>query len=453
VTDNVPVGSIMQRKRDELLARGIDPARLPPGQYVTDRFPVLHLGPVPEYPTLAGWTLSVDGDGLDAPRTLTWDELRALPVTELTTDIHCVTKWSKLGITWTGVDLADVLGPSRPNVTATALRAWGEHDYSASTTLAELRSRDALVAWAVNGADLTPDHGYPLRLVIPHLYFWKSVKWLRRIEVTSEERPGFWEQHGYHRRGHPDAEERYWGDDLAAPAGSELPRARSGHALGRPLRSLLERALTVSTGSIAADIITLREPCHAALRRCLGLADDGWSATIDCAAAKASWDEWRRGGLAAAADPQLDRAPEATRDLLAELAEELMVRGDVLPGPWEGAQRQGLTDSDEWQAGHRRRQLIFMIERLGDLVLNDDADGLQALADAIANADDTGELTDAPGALRAFAADLALDATITDGARQRLIAAFAGTPFAATAARVNETSSTSHIPPSPGDGA
>jgi len=203
----------MERARDELRARGIDPARLPPGQYVTERFPVLHVGPVPAAPDLASWTLEVGGDAVARPRVLTWDELRELPVVEVTVDVHCVTKWTRLDVTWRGVALADVLAASVPSASAATLLARGEHGYAASMSWPEVRERTALVAFEVDGAPLTAEHGAPARLVVPHLYLWKSVKWLRALELRSDPHAlGFWEEHGYHEHGDPFREERYWGD-------------------------------------------------------------------------------------------------------------------------------------------------------------------------------------------------------------------------------------------------
>jgi DMSO/TMAO reductase YedYZ molybdopterin-dependent catalytic subunit len=203
--------SFMDRKRDELRARGIDPQRLPPGQYVTERFPVLHLGPVPPAPPPGEWTLTIGGDGVEVERTIVWDELTSAAV-HVTVDIHCVTKWSKLDVAWTGRPLLDLLAPSRPRPTARTLLVHGDNGYTASLDWGEVRQRTALVAWQVDGEPLAPEHGHPARLVVPHLYFWKSVKWVRRIELWTEQRAGFWERNGYHAHGDPFREQRYWGD-------------------------------------------------------------------------------------------------------------------------------------------------------------------------------------------------------------------------------------------------
>ncbi|MFP5487699.1 MAG: molybdopterin-dependent oxidoreductase [Acidimicrobiia bacterium] len=206
------IPSFMERKRAELRSRGIDPDRLPPGQYVTDRFPVLHLGPVPSWEP-STWTLEIGGDAV-AACSLTWSDFRDLPVTELVADIHCVTKWSKFDVVWRGVTLDDLLAATHVDPQASTLLAWGEHGYSSNVALDELRDNPCLLAFEVGGAPLEPEHGAPLRLVIPHLYFWKSVKWLRRVELWRDPSlVGFWEQHGYHRHGDPFREQRYWGDD------------------------------------------------------------------------------------------------------------------------------------------------------------------------------------------------------------------------------------------------
>ncbi len=203
----------MERKRAELAGRGTDPDRLPPGQYATDRFPVLHLGAVPDV-DLATWRLTIGGDGVTRPVSFGWDDLADLPVTDVTVDIHCVTKWSKFDVTWRGVALADVLAASGPLDDAATLLAWDGDGYSANLSYPELRTETALIAWAVDGAALEPEHGAPLRLVVPHLYFWKSVKWLRRIELWRDpDVIGFWERNGYHEHGDPFREQRYWGDD------------------------------------------------------------------------------------------------------------------------------------------------------------------------------------------------------------------------------------------------
>jgi len=200
------------RKRKELEARGIDPARLPPGQYLTDRFPVLHVGDVPRYADdLFDWDLRIFGL-VDQPVTLGFDELTALPSVDETFDIHCVTKWSKFDTRWTGVRLWDLLDLAGVRPEATHLVEHAEHGYTTNLPLADVQRGDVLVAWAFAGEPLDPEHGYPVRLVLPHRYFWKSAKWLRGLELTDADRPGFWERNGYHNDGDPFLEQRHWGD-------------------------------------------------------------------------------------------------------------------------------------------------------------------------------------------------------------------------------------------------
>jgi DMSO/TMAO reductase YedYZ molybdopterin-dependent catalytic subunit len=176
-------------------------AALPPGQYLTRDFPVLSAGPTPEVP-LELWHLDV-GD-----RRWSWEEFRALPSESITVDIHCVTAWSKLGTAWEGVSLDTLIeDPPSPYVMA--------HSYGGYTTnlpVEDITDGKAWVAFAYDGAPLEPEHGGPARLLVPHLYFWKSAKWLRAIEFMDTDEPGFWETLGYHNYGDPWREQRYWGD-------------------------------------------------------------------------------------------------------------------------------------------------------------------------------------------------------------------------------------------------
>ncbi|HAS09568.1 MAG TPA: sulfite oxidase-like oxidoreductase [Acidimicrobiaceae bacterium] len=200
------------RNRKQLAARGIDPDRLPPGQYSTDRFPVLHVGDVPRYAEdLSDWDLRLTGL-VSNPTTLSFDELRALPTVEETFDIHCVTKWSKFDTRWTGVRLTTLMELAGVQPEATHLIEHAEFGYTTNLPLADVRRDDVLVAWAFDGEPLEPEHGHPVRLVLPHRYFWKSAKWLRVLEFAAEDRPGFWERNGYHNDGDPFLEQRHWGD-------------------------------------------------------------------------------------------------------------------------------------------------------------------------------------------------------------------------------------------------
>jgi len=188
---------------------GYDPARLPPGQYLTEKWPVLHAGSVPSYPPdLAGWDLRVFGE-VENELTLTWAQLNELPRTEHTQDIHCVTRWSKFDMTFGGVHWRDVEPLVQPKPSARYVIAHSEHGFTANVPIEYLRDERALLATDANGEPLTPDHGYPLRLVIPGKYFWKSAKWLRAIELSASDRPGFWERYGYHNDADPFREERY----------------------------------------------------------------------------------------------------------------------------------------------------------------------------------------------------------------------------------------------------
>ena len=197
------------RNRKALEAKGIDPARLPPGQYATDRFPVLHVGDVPDYGDLSGWDLRIFGR-VEREVTVTWDELLALPTVELTADIHCVTKWSKFDTVWTGVPAAALLDRAGVLPSATTVMAHAEYGYTTNLPLGVVR--EAVVAYRFGGEPLEPDHGYPVRLVAPPLYFWKSAKWLRGLELLDVDRPGFWEQNGYSNEADPFREQRFTGD-------------------------------------------------------------------------------------------------------------------------------------------------------------------------------------------------------------------------------------------------
>ena len=189
---------------------GIDPNRVPPGQYVTERFPVLHAGAVPRVdPTT--WDFRVDGLVAE-PATFTLDEIKAMPSVDKTFDIHCVTKWSKLDTVWHGVEVAALLAQFEIDPAASHVLVSAEHGFTANVPLDDLLRPENLLAWKFDGEDLEPDHGWPLRLVVPHLYFWKSVKWVRGFRLLDHDEPGFWERNGYHMYGDPFREQRYWGD-------------------------------------------------------------------------------------------------------------------------------------------------------------------------------------------------------------------------------------------------
>jgi DMSO/TMAO reductase YedYZ molybdopterin-dependent catalytic subunit len=186
---------------------GYDPARLPPGQYLTEKWPVLHAGSVP-HTDLATWDFKVWGE-VDQPLTLSWQEFDSLPKVEITQDIHCVTRWSRFDTTFRGVPWAEVekLVGARPS--ARYAIAHAEQGYTANVPIWFLRDEGALLATHADGEPLTLEHGWPLRLVIPGKYFWKSAKWLRGIELSAVDKPGFWERYGYHNDADPLEEERY----------------------------------------------------------------------------------------------------------------------------------------------------------------------------------------------------------------------------------------------------
>ena len=198
------------RNRDELVKKGYDPSRLPPGQYLTDRFPVLNVGDVPTYEP-GEWSLEVSGL-VERPFTLDLDELKALPSVTITRDIHCVTKWSKFDTTWTGVRVRDLFERAGVRAEATHVMGHAEFGYTANLPLADSTGDDALVVYAYEGEEIEPIHGGPVRLLVPHLYFWKSPKWLRGLELRVGDTPGFWERNGYHMYGDPFREQRFWGE-------------------------------------------------------------------------------------------------------------------------------------------------------------------------------------------------------------------------------------------------
>ncbi len=185
--------------------------RLPPGQYETRDFPVLSAGPTPRTP-LAEWDFAIRGlDGRSA--RWTWDELLALPRETPTVDIHCVTKWSRFDTRWEGVSVDVLLAAADDGVAGGAyVLAFCDGGYTTNVPLADVTGGRAWIAFGHDGAPLAPEHGGPARLLIPHLYFWKSAKWVRGLRLLAEDAPGFWEELGYHDRGDPWREQRYQGD-------------------------------------------------------------------------------------------------------------------------------------------------------------------------------------------------------------------------------------------------
>ena len=182
--------------------------RLPPGQYVVRDFPVLSAGPTPRTP-LDQWSFTIEGE-IDEPRTWTWEEFRALPTETITKDIHCVTKWSKFDTVWEGVSVDTLLEGTETG--AGYVSAFCDGGYTTNLPIEDVMDGKAWVAFAFGGEPLEAEHGGPARLLVPHLYFWKSAKWVRGLRLLDQDEPGFWETNGYHNRGDPWLEQRYWGD-------------------------------------------------------------------------------------------------------------------------------------------------------------------------------------------------------------------------------------------------
>ena len=180
--------------------------RLPPGQYLTTDFPVLSAGPTPRIDTSA-WSFTIR-DGRGGSRAWTWDEFRALPFEDIHTDIHCVTRWSKLDTTWRGVSVDTLLAGVETDAEAAMAHSFG--GYTTNVPMLDLLGGNAWVVTEFDGAPIDPEHGGPARLLVPHLYFWKSAKWVSGLSLLRRDEPGFWEQNGYNMHGDPWREERYW---------------------------------------------------------------------------------------------------------------------------------------------------------------------------------------------------------------------------------------------------
>jgi DMSO/TMAO reductase YedYZ molybdopterin-dependent catalytic subunit len=206
---------VTESMADRIISRGFrgrrrqaPEGRVPPGQYLVDDFPVLSAGPTPHTP-LDEWDLTVVGAS-DEPRRWTWQEFQALESETFTVDLHCVTRWSKLDTRWEGVSCDVLLEGAEDH--GTHVLATCDGGYTTAVPLEDVLDGKAWVAYAYDGAPLEPEHGGPARLLIPHLYLWKSAKWVRRLDVLDHDEPGFWESLGYHARGDPWQEQRHWGD-------------------------------------------------------------------------------------------------------------------------------------------------------------------------------------------------------------------------------------------------
>ena len=183
--------------------------RLPPGQSLTLKWPVLHYGSVPRFDP-ERWDFRVYG-AVDAPVRWTWSEFNALPKVKRHSDFHCVTRWSRFDNDWEGVPFREVLERVKLKAGARYVLVHAEQGFTANVPLADLDREEVLLATHHDGQPLSPDHGYPLRLIVPHLYAWKSLKWVRGIEFLVQDAPGFWEQNGYHMHGDPWREQRFSG--------------------------------------------------------------------------------------------------------------------------------------------------------------------------------------------------------------------------------------------------
>jgi DMSO/TMAO reductase YedYZ molybdopterin-dependent catalytic subunit len=182
--------------------------RVPPGQYVTNDFPVLSAGPTP-HTALDHWTFSIR-QGDRELKSWSWEEIQALPAETVTTDIHCVTRWSKLDTEWRGISMDTLLGAIEQD--SGYILAFCDGGYTTNLPIADVTGGQAWVAYEYDGGTLDPEHGGPARLLVPHLYFWKSAKWVRGVELLDHDEPGFWETYGYHMYGDPWKEQRYSGD-------------------------------------------------------------------------------------------------------------------------------------------------------------------------------------------------------------------------------------------------
>jgi len=202
----MPLFGRKSRTEIEKLPDGQD--RLPPGQYLTQKWPVLSYERTPKsLPT--DWKLKITGK-VENPFALTWEEFLALPRTKLVTDIHCVTTWSRYDNDWEGVHIREILQRAKPLASAKFVMAHSWTGYTTNLPLSDLDDDDVMIALKHDGENLAPDHGGPIRLLVPKLYFYKSAKWLDGLEFMESDRPGFWEQRGYHNHADPWQEERYW---------------------------------------------------------------------------------------------------------------------------------------------------------------------------------------------------------------------------------------------------
>jgi len=205
-----PVKHVQAQIRARITARGEQGARqerVPPGQHIVGGFPVLHYGNIPRFDR-ATWDFRIWGL-VEGEKRWTFDQFRALPTKEIVADIHCVTRWTKLDTRWEGISTRELLSHVGVKPEARYVLVHAEQNFTTNLPLEDFLREENLFAWLYDGNELAPEHGGPLRLVVPSLYFWKSAKWVRGVELLAEERSGFWESYGYHNRGDPWKEERF----------------------------------------------------------------------------------------------------------------------------------------------------------------------------------------------------------------------------------------------------
>ena len=195
------------KAEDKVRAAGYDPERLPPGQYLTEKWPVLHAGDE-AHVDLATWRLRIFGE-VEEEISLDYDQLRALPATEIRTDIHCVTRWSRFDAGFKGVHWREIAKLCRPKLSAHFMIEHAEAGYTTNVPLALFEEEGSLIVYEADGGPLPVEHGGPVRAVVPSRYFWKSAKWLNGLELSAVDRPGFWERYGYHNDADPWKEQRY----------------------------------------------------------------------------------------------------------------------------------------------------------------------------------------------------------------------------------------------------
>jgi len=205
-----PVKHVQAQIRAKITAHGEQGARqgrVPPGQHIVGGFPVLHYGNIPRFDR-ATWDFRIWGL-VEGEKRWTFDQFRALPTKEIVADIHCVTRWTKLDTRWEGISTRELLSHVGVKPEARYVLVHAEQNFTTNLPLEDFLREENLFAWLYDGNELAPEHGGPLRLVVPSLYFWKSAKWVRGVELLAEDRSGFWESYGYHNRGDPWKEERF----------------------------------------------------------------------------------------------------------------------------------------------------------------------------------------------------------------------------------------------------